>query len=135
MSYDYNKKLVGNSQKLRSNMTGEERRLWYTFLKYLPLTVYRQKVIENYILDFFIASKKLAIELDGSQHGKEEKYAKDKTRDKVLQYLGIKVLRYKNHDINTNFDSVCRDILKNLDITESEYVINKQNLSCTRERT
>ena len=135
MCYDYNKKLVGNSQKLRSNMTDEERRLWYTFLKYLPLTVYRQKVIENFILDFFIASKKLAIELDGFQHGKEENHAKDKTREKVLQDLGIKVLRYTNQDINTNFDSVCRDILKHVGISEGEYLEHKKNLSCIRERT
>ena len=129
MSYDYNKKLVKNSQNLRTNMTDEERRLWYTFLKFLPITVNRQKIIENFILDFFIASKKIAVELDGSGHGKETNKIKDEVRDKALRNLGIKVLRYTNHDVNTNFDSVCRDILKNLEITESEYLINKQNLS------
>ena len=131
----YNPNLVKNSQKLRTGMTDEEKHLWYDFLKFLPVTVNRQKIVSNYILDFFIASKKLAIELDGSQHGKEENHMKDEARDKILNDLGIKVLRYSNYDVSINFDSVCRDILKNLDITESEYVINKQNLSCTRERT
>ncbi len=116
-------------------MTDEEKHLWYDFLKYLPVTVNRQKIVLDYILDFYIASKKIAIELDGSQHGKEENKIKDQTRDKVLNDLGIIILRYTNHDINTNFDSVCRDILKHVGISESEYVINKQNLSCTRERT
>ena len=58
-------------------MTDEEKHLWYDFLKYLPITVNRQKIVSNYILDFFIASKKLAIELDGSQHGKEANKIKD----------------------------------------------------------
>ena len=62
------KKLTGISRVLRKNMTKEERHLWYDFLKGLPLTVNRQKVLGDYIVDFFVASKKLVIELDGSQH-------------------------------------------------------------------
>ena len=46
-------------------MTKEERRLWYGFLKQLPVTVNRQKVIGHFIVDFYCASAKLAIELDG----------------------------------------------------------------------
>ena len=49
-------------------MTAEERHLWYDFLKKLPIPVKRQKNIENYILDFYIPSAKLAIEIDGRQH-------------------------------------------------------------------
>ncbi|MBQ7779107.1 MAG: hypothetical protein IJ404_01305 [Clostridia bacterium] len=44
-------------------------------------------------------------------------------------------MRYTNHDINTNFDSVCRDILKHVEISESEYMTHKQHLSCIKERT
>ena len=131
----YNPNLVKNSQKLRTGMTDEEKHLWYDFLKFLPITVNRQKIVLNYILDFFIASQKIAIELDGSQHGKEENHIKDDTRDKVLQDHGIKVLRYKNQDVKTNFDSVCRDILKHVGISESEYMTHKQHLSCIKERT
>ena len=47
-------------------MTDEEKHLWYDFLKKLPLTVNRQKNIGNYIVDFFIASKSLVIELDSA---------------------------------------------------------------------
>ncbi len=116
-------------------MTDEEKHLWYDFLRYLPVTVNRQKVIGNFIVDFFIHSKRIVIELDGSQHGKEESKSKDETRDKVLLDLEIRVLRYSNHDINSNFDSVCRDILKRVGISESEYMEHRKNLSCTRERT
>ena len=64
----YNKNLVSNARTLRSNMTPEEKHLWYDFLKKLPFTVKRQHNIENYIVDFYIAEKKIAIEVDGGQH-------------------------------------------------------------------
>ena len=49
-------------------MTKEERHLWSDFLKTLPITVKRQEVIGPYISDFYIASAKLVIEIDGAQH-------------------------------------------------------------------
>ena len=52
-------------------MTKEEKRLWYEFLKKLPVTVNRQKVIGNYIVDFYCAQANIVIELDGSQHYNE----------------------------------------------------------------
>ena len=59
------------AQKLRREMTKEERHLWYDFLKTLPETVNRQKVIGPCIVDFYCASAGLVIELDGSQHFEE----------------------------------------------------------------
>ena len=111
---DYNKKLKSFSQQLRKNMTPEERHLWYDFLKLLPMTVNRQKVIYDYIVDFYIASHHIVIELDGSQHLTDDAMKNDKERDLILNELGIKVLRYKNTDINTNFYGVCRDICDHL---------------------
>ncbi|MBQ2826585.1 MAG: DUF559 domain-containing protein, partial [Clostridia bacterium] len=64
MIYKYNKNLVSNAQALRKNMTPEEKHLWYDFLKKLPCTVNRQKNIGNFIVDFFIASKRIVIEID-----------------------------------------------------------------------
>ena len=84
-------------------MTGEERHLWYDFLKNLPQTVNRQKVIGNYIVDFYCSSNKLVIEIDGSQHYEDAGKKVDKERDEYLNKLGIKVLRYSNRDINQNF--------------------------------
>ena len=105
-----NTKLTPNAQRLRRDMTKEEKHLWYDFLKLLPLTVNRQKVIENYIVDFYIAEAQIVIELDGSQHYKEEGIQKDKIRDERLKSLGFKVLRYTNLDINWRFKEVCADI-------------------------
>ena len=79
-----NTKLTPNAQRLRRDMTKEEKHLGYDFLKLLPLTVNRQKVIENYIVDFYIAEAQIVIELDGSQHYEEEGIQKDKIRDERL---------------------------------------------------
>lgn len=114
MNKKYNPKLTGIAKFLRKNMTKEERRLWYDFLKTLDVTVNRQKVIGNYIVDFYIASAKIVIELDGSQHYEDSGMIADEQRDKFLSDLGIRVLRYSNLDINKNFQGVCQDILNKI---------------------
>ena len=114
-----NPQLRKNAQKLRREMTKEERRLWYDFLKQLPLTVNREKVIGRYIVDFCCASAKLVIELDGSQHYESEGTASDWERDYALNQLGITVVRYSNSDINRYFDGVCADLLRRLGIEEA----------------
>ena len=116
MNYTSNKKLTVNSQNLRKNMTKEERRLWYDFLKSLPVTINRQKVIGNYIVDFFCAQANLVIELDGSQHYEDDGIAKDKQHDEYLQSLGLTVVRYSNLEIMKNFKGVCEDIYHRLKI-------------------
>ena len=95
-------------------MTKEERHLWYNFLKKLPLTVNRQKVIGHYIVDFYCAQAKLVIELDGSQHYETAGQAADRERDAALREFGLTVLRYSNTDIVRNFDAVCQDILQHI---------------------
>ena len=118
MNQTNNPKLRGNAQKLRREMTKEERRLWYDFLKRLPVTVNRQKVIGPYIVDFCCASARLVIELDGSQHYEDKGLASDRERDHMLNRLGITVVRYSNDEVNRNFDGVCEDVLGRLALTE-----------------
>ena len=118
--YKYDKSLVKNAQKLRKEMTKEEKHLWYDFLKKLPIQVKRQKNIENYILDFYIPSLKIAIEIDGIQHTSEEGRIQDEKRDSILNSYGIRVLRFQNRDINNNFLSVADEILKVLGISYDE---------------
>ena len=117
MNQTNNPRLKRNAQKLRREMTKEERHLWYDFLKLLPVTVNRQKVIDQYIVDFYCASAKLVIELDGSQHYESEGAAADRQRDNALNQLGITVVRYSNNDINKNFEGVCADLLSRLALT------------------
>ena len=91
-------------------MTREERHLWYDFLKGLPVNFHRQKVIGDYIVDFYCASACLVIEIDGSQHYESDAKKKDTIRDKYLMDLGLTVKRYSNLDIHKNFCDVCADI-------------------------
>ena len=114
MNKTNNPNLKAFAQKLRRDMTKEERHLWYDFLKDLPITVNRQKVIGNYIADFYCANAKLIIEIDGTQHYEDEGIKSDKKRDEFFKELGIKVLRYSNEDVNNNFDGICEDILRRL---------------------
>ena len=114
MNSFHNSMLNEKAKSLRRNMTKEERHLWYDFLKELPVMVHRQKVIGPYIVDFYIASAKLVIELDGSQHYEENGRAADLKRDIYLRAQGLQVVRYSNADVNRNFQGVCEDILKHL---------------------
>lgn len=116
----YNKNLVKNAQMLRKNMTPEEKHLWYDFLKRLPMTVKRQHNIENYIVDFYIAKKKIVIEVDGKQHKSPENILRDEKRDNDLSAWGIRVLRYSNADVSKNFQAVAEDILNNLGLKFSD---------------
>ena len=120
MQYSYNKRLVKTAQVLRKNMTDEEKKLWYQFLKKLPITVNRQKNIGNYIVDFYIASQKIVIELDGSQHEWGKGLEADLERDKYLESLGFTVLRYSNEYLNKNFNSVCDELLEILGISATD---------------
>ena len=95
-------------------MTKEERHLWYDFLKPLPVMVHRQKVIGNYIVDFYIADAKLIIELDGSRHYTDQGSAQDQARDAYLASLGLQVVRYANSVVNQRFGAVCEVILNKL---------------------
>ena len=115
--YPYNKSLVENAKKLRKEMTPEEKKLWYDFLKRLPLTVRRQHNIENYIVDFYIAEKKIIIEVDGRQHLSKEGLKNDEIRDRNLAVWGIRTLRYSNESLNKCFTKIAEDILQNLGLS------------------
>ena len=114
MNKTKNSKLTGLSKSLRKNMTKEERRLWYDFLKDLPITVHRQKVIGNYIADFYCANSGIVIELDGSGHFEPEQILKDREKDAFFNSLGIMVLRFSNLEVLKNFDGVCEEIYNHL---------------------
>ena len=68
MQIPKNNALLDNARRLRREMTPQERRLWYQFLRSYPVKIYKQRIIGNYIADFYCASAKLVIEIDGSQH-------------------------------------------------------------------
>ena len=111
----YNKALKPYAQKLRREMTPEEKHLWYQFLKPQGIKAKRQQIIRTFIVDFYIPSAGIVIEIDGSQHYEEEARSLDRERDAALERLGLLVLRYSNSDINQRFRDVCEDILQHME--------------------
>ena len=110
MDRKHNTDLTSNAKTLRKNMTREERHLWYDFLKNYPVRFLRQKVIDNYIVDFYCHSAKLVIELDGSQHYEEKSLLKDRIRTERIEKRNLTVIRIPNNDVNRNFEGVCQYI-------------------------
>ena len=127
--YPHNKNLKPFARDLRKDMTLEERHLWYDFLRYFPIVVKKQYVIDNFIVDFFIPSKKIAIEIDGSQHYEPEARSADQFRDAELMQYGIKVLRYTNFDVQKRFEGVASDILKNVGLDFTDLKLDREIIS------
>ena len=91
-------------------MTKEERRLWYEYLHNYPYRFRRQVTVGKYILDFYCATARLAVELDGSQHCEPAQLLYDEQRTAYLDSIGIYVLRFSNLDVLQNLRGVCRQI-------------------------
>ena len=99
-----------NARLLRKEMTPHERKLWYCFLRKYPVKLYKQRIIGRFIVDFYCASAKLVIEVDGSQHYEPQGMAYDAERSAFLSALGLEVLRFSNRDIDRDFRGVCEQI-------------------------
>ena len=106
----HNTKLTAKAKALRKNMTKEERHLWYDFLRSYPIRFLKQKVIDNYIADFYCNEARLIIELDGSQHYEETGLLKDKIRTEKIESRNLTVIRIPNNEVNRNFSGVCEYI-------------------------
>ena len=118
---DYNKANIPLARTLRKNMTPWERKLWFEFLRNYPVRFQRQKAIGNYIVDFYCAKARLAIELDGGGHYTPRQAENDTIRTKELESMNLTVLRFCNLDIDRNFRGVCEHIdltVKNLSLSQ-----------------
>ena len=107
---EYNKKNIQVAKMLRKNMTPWERKLWYDFLQNYPVRFQRQKAIGNYIVDFYCAKARWAIELDGGEHYSYSTKIKDDIRTLELNKQKVKVVRICNLDVTRNFYGVCEYI-------------------------
>lgn len=114
----YNKDLIKLAKANRQNMTPWEIKLWNYCLRDYPIRFQRQKVIDNYIVDFYCAKSHLVIELDGGGHYTEEQQEYDNKRTKILEKYGLKIIRICNIEIDNNFYNVCeyidREVKKSL---------------------
>ena len=112
MALHNRKYLRENRKALRGSLTPAEAELW-NYLKGAQLEgrkFRRQHSVGNYILDFYCPSEKLAIELDGQVHQHVVAEQVDTERDKALQELGIKVIRFENKEVFQNPDAVLLEI-------------------------
>ena len=105
-----NNTMLNRAKELRRDMTPQERKLWYMFLRTYPVKFYKQRIIESFIVDFYCHAAKLVIEIDGSQHYEPQGQAYDEERTAILKKYGLEVLRFSNHEINTDFRAVCEYI-------------------------
>lgn len=78
------------------------------------MRITRQKIVGNFIADFYCAKAKLVIEVDGGQHYEDKAYQYDSEREIEMQKFGIKTARYTNNEIDRYFDAVCMDIDKHI---------------------
>ena len=112
----YNKSLKQLSGNLRRNMTDAESVLWSKIRgKQLKgLQFYRQKIIGNYIADFYCPKSKLVIEVDGGQHYSNEGKEKDTIRDEYMKEAGLTVIRFSDREVLKNIDDVLEEIWRQL---------------------
>lgn len=112
----YNKELVPCSRNLRLNTTDAEKHLWakLRLRQIKDCQFYRQKIIGNYIVDFFCPKAKLIIEVDGNQHSVGNVAKGDKVRDEYLIKLGLRVLRFTDTDVLKNLEGVAEKILESV---------------------
>lgn len=108
-------KLKDRRIDLRSSQTPQEILLWSRLRReQLGFKFRRQHSIGGYVVDFYCPSKKLVIEIDGSQHFEKDAQEYDDIRSNYFGGLDIKVLRFTNVEINTNISSVVENIINEL---------------------
>ncbi len=110
----YNSDLSERAKQMRKNLTVSERKLWKLYLQGLnkrwedKITILKQKIIDNYIVDFYIPKYSLVIEIDGESHEDRKEY--DAERTTILQWYWLTEIRFSNHQIQNNFEKVCQEL-------------------------
>ncbi len=103
---------TANARRLRRQQTEEEKQLWRALRagRFAGFKFRRQHPVGIYFLDFFCPSARLAVELDGFQHGVPGHIRRDQERDQFLAEQDIEVLRFWNRQWQTNRDGVLLEI-------------------------
>ncbi len=122
----YNLKLKEKSRELRKNMTKSEKKIRYEFLKKIDEKVLRQKPLLDYIVDFYIPSIWLVIEIDWDSHFQADYLKYEEKRTKDLEKYWLEIIRFTNIEVYDNFEWVCENIL--------DKIRSKQNLQMGQEK-
>ena len=100
------------ARELRKTMTRQEVKLWVRLREFRELGFHfrRQSPIMGYIVDFKCRRRRLVVEVDGFQHGFDQNRIQDLARDRTLNKVGYRVLRFANPDVDRNMDGVLESI-------------------------
>lgn len=131
MPHRFNREHIQIARVLRKHETRAEKKLWYEYLRKLPIRVQRQVPIGEYIVDFYCYAAQLVIELDGNQHGMLKNAEKDMVRDEYMESEGLFVVRIPNSHVFMNFHGVC-EMLENI-IQERMVQLGKEPMKLTGE--
>ncbi|OLD50145.1 MAG: hypothetical protein AUI42_04685 [Actinobacteria bacterium 13_1_40CM_2_65_8] len=103
---------VDRSRKLRREQTAAEKRIWSRLRgkRFLGYKFRRQHAIGTYIVDFACLRSRLVIEIDGDSHGEDHAAELDGARTAWLQTQGLRVLRFWNHSVIEDIDSVMESV-------------------------
>ena len=116
MRFDRSPGKTARARELRRTATRPEQRLWF-HLRGSQMGGHafrRQHPVGPYILDFYCAAAKLAVEFDGDQHSDLIHRAHDAARARFLSTRGIRVIRFANHELKENLDGVLDAIYRAL---------------------
>jgi len=109
----YNKKLKNLARQLRKNMTEAEKLLWSRVRrKQLGCRFYRQKILGDYIVDFYCPRARLIVEIDGGQHNENKN---DRSRDEWFSNQGLRVIRFWNNDVLRNIEGVIERLMEEIE--------------------
>jgi type I restriction enzyme S subunit len=128
MKLPYNPKLKQKAKELRKAGNLSEVLFWNQVKKrqFLGLDFDRQKIIGNYIVDFYCANNNVVIEIDGNSHNDKQEY--DKQRDEFLESLGLIVIHIKDIDVKRNINGVF-EYLKNHNAFKNKKKVLNSNVT------
>jgi very-short-patch-repair endonuclease len=108
--------LFDSARALRRDATPSEQLLWSRVRarRLAGFKFRRQHPMAPYVLDFYCAKARLAIEIDGEQHHRDPIDIRDAERTAALVARGVRVLRFTNEDVLARMDSVLEEILNAL---------------------
>jgi very-short-patch-repair endonuclease len=116
MFYGASKKIFLRAIELRNNMTPAENLLWKVLKnkEIFKVRFKRQHPVSIFVVDFYCHKYKLAIEVDGDIHLRQEVMERDDGRTHDIEKLGIKILRFTNQDVIEKTDWVKDSILNEI---------------------
>jgi len=99
-------------RELRRNQTDAERVLWAKVRnrQFVGIKFFRQYSIGPYIVDFYCPTVKLAVELDGGQHGQSDTKSYDAARSEYLRTHGIDVMRFWDNEVLLDIEGVLSNL-------------------------